>query len=73
MDCPICGKECDQIDIEIVIHEADFDDVAEYVFKRLVEKGYAINFDDINMILDIVQEYMMEYGENDNDEKGSIG
>jgi hypothetical protein len=69
MECPICGKECEQVDFEIIIHEADFDDVAEYVFKRLVEKGYAINFDDINMILDIVQEYMMEseFG----DEEGS--
>jgi hypothetical protein len=73
MECPICGKECEQLDYEVVVHEADFDDITDYVFKRLVEKGYAVNFDDIIMVLDIVQDYMLESGISGDDEEGSIG
>jgi hypothetical protein len=71
MECPICGSDCENLNVEIVMHEADFDDVAEYVFKKLIDKGYVVNYDDINMILDIVQEYMVNEDVINDDEETS--
>jgi formylmethanofuran dehydrogenase subunit B len=57
MECPVCGKECE--DMTIISHEAEFVDVADHVFRTLIERGYAVSYDNINMILDIIHDFMM--------------
>jgi hypothetical protein len=66
MECPVCGKDCE--DLTLIKYEADFEDLADHVFKTLVEKGYAASYDNINMLLEIIYNYMTEFGENDIDE-----
>jgi hypothetical protein len=76
MECPICGKECEDFNIEIVTtvsSAVNFDDLANHLFSSLIDRGYVVNYDDINMILEIIDEYMIIGGEEDNDEEGSIG
>jgi hypothetical protein len=73
MECPICGNDCENL--VITEYETPFEDIANHLFNRLIEKGYAVNYDNINMILEIIHEYMIQYGEcfYGDDEEGSIG
>lgn len=66
MECPICGKECEGM--TFTEYEADFNQVAEFVYKELIERGYAPIYDDVVTFLDIVHIYMTELGANVDDE-----
>ncbi|CAB4143885.1 hypothetical protein UFOVP453_7 [uncultured Caudovirales phage] len=71
MECPICGSQCEEIHVTVVEYPnkaVNFEDLANYLFTTLIDKGYAVNYDDINMILDIIDEYMIIGGEEENDE-----
>jgi hypothetical protein len=71
MECPICGKDCEG-NFEIVeVYSAPMEDMADYLFDRLIEKGYAVSYDNINMILDLIHNYMVENGDVYDDEEGS--
>lgn len=70
MECPICGKDCEDLKIEFVeVYSAPMEDMADYLFNELVKRGYAANFDDVNMILDLVHNYMIENGDAYNDDE----
>jgi hypothetical protein len=56
--CPFCGTEDVEINVEFV--EVDGDGLADYVFQKLMDKGYAPKFKEINTILDIIDEYMIK-------------
>jgi len=69
MECPICGKECDG-EFEIIeVYSTPTEDMADYLFDKLIEKGYAISYDNINMILDLIHNYMIENGERVDDDE----
>jgi hypothetical protein len=73
MECPICGNECDG-NFEIVeVYSAPAEHMADYLFSKLIEKGYAANYDDVNMILDLINQYMIENGDvcSDDEETSS--
>jgi hypothetical protein len=61
MECPICGKECDQITV-LEIYTTPAEDIADYLFKTLIDKGYAVSYDHLNLILDLIDQYMRENG-----------
>ena len=62
MECPVCGK---QTEMSIMTVQVDGDDLVDYIFEKLVEKGFAPTPKEINTILDIVDEYMMRGLSND--------
>jgi hypothetical protein len=73
MECPICGKECEG-EFEIIeVRSTPMEDIADYLFRRLIDNGYAVNYDNINMILDMINEYMLENGDvySDDEETSS--
>lgn len=72
MDCPICGKHNDNL--EIVEVNVDTDGLYDYVFHRLLEQGIIVDNDFINTVMDTIDEYIVLKGDIINDdEKGSIG
>jgi hypothetical protein len=69
MECPVCGSECEEI--KYIKSAVNFEELADHIFSSLLDKGYAVAYDDINMILDIIDEYMLVNGECDDDSESS--
>jgi|SanBayMetagenome_1026888.scaffolds.fasta_scaffold00016_15 hypothetical protein len=71
MECPICGKDCEGEFEVIEVRSTPMEDMADYLFEGLIEKGYVVNYDNINMILEMINDYMMQNGDvyTDDDEE----
>lgn len=70
MECPICGSENDKIEF-IEVYTTPMEDIADYLFKSLLEKGHVVSYDNINLILDLIDVYMRENGAFIDDGEGS--
>ena len=73
MECPICGKECEDEFVIFEVYTTPAEDIADYLFDALMKKGYAVSYDNINTILDLIDEYMKKNGELFGDDKESFG
>jgi hypothetical protein len=52
----VCGKESEETLFYTI--QIDGNDLADYVFDQLISKGFAPKMKEVNMILDIVDDYM---------------